>query len=78
MTLNTHISSPCTTASEARCHCGQLMAILKKDGVELKCKRCKRLVFIPFTVLSPTDRSNRSCGNAPEDEVPFVLTHDHS
>ena len=52
MAQGTEIASPCTTTSEARCHCGQLMAILKKDGVELKCKRCKRLVFIPFTVLS--------------------------
>jgi len=54
------------------------MAILKQNGVELKCKRCKRLVFIPFTVLNPTDRSNLSSRNAHEDEVPFVLTHDHS
>jgi len=52
MTRETEILSPCATASEARCHCGQLMALLKKDGVELKCKRCKRLVFIPFTSLS--------------------------
>lgn len=39
-------------ASEARCHCGQLMAILRKDGVELKCKRCKRLTLIPFSSMS--------------------------
>lgn len=35
--------------AEARCHCGQLMAILRKDGVELKCKRCKRITLIPFS-----------------------------
>ena len=33
---------------EARCECGQLIAKLRKDGVELKCKRCKRIVLIPF------------------------------
>jgi len=35
-------------SEEARCHCGHLVAILRKTGVELKCKRCKRLLFIPF------------------------------
>ncbi len=34
--------------SEARCHCGQLMAKLRREGIELKCKRCKRIVLIPF------------------------------
>lgn len=34
--------------TEARCHCGQLVAKLRRDGVELKCKRCKRIVLIPF------------------------------
>ena len=36
---------------EARCECGQLIAKLRKDGVELKCKRCKRIVLIPFESL---------------------------
>lgn len=35
-------------AHEARCECGQLVAKLRGDGVELKCKRCKRIVVIPF------------------------------
>ncbi|RMH37361.1 MAG: hypothetical protein D6690_03050 [Nitrospirae bacterium] len=38
-------------ANEARCHCGQLMAKLTEAGVELKCKRCKRLVLLPFASL---------------------------
>jgi phage FluMu protein Com len=33
---------------EARCHCGHLVAKLRRTGVELKCKRCKRLLLIPF------------------------------
>ncbi len=72
------ISSPCATPSEARCHCGQLIALLKKDGVELKCKRCKRLVFLHFTTLSPNDRSSLSIGSAPEDGMPCELTNDRS
>lgn len=35
--------------SEARCECGQLIAKLRRDGVELKCKRCKRIVVIPYS-----------------------------
>ena len=33
---------------EARCHCGHLMAKLRKGGVELKCKRCKRIIHLPL------------------------------
>jgi len=33
---------------EARCHCGHLIARLRKEGVELKCKRCKRIVILPL------------------------------
>lgn len=35
--------------SEARCECGQLMAKLRQDGIELKCKRCRRIVLLPFS-----------------------------
>ncbi|MGD9852542.1 MAG: hypothetical protein AB7T38_14885 [Nitrospirales bacterium] len=53
-------STPSPT--EARCHCGQLMAIMRKDGVELKCKRCKRITLIPFSSMSteptPTEVSH--------------------
>lgn len=38
-----------TNAShEARCLCGNLLARLRPDGVELKCRRCKRIVIIPW------------------------------
>lgn len=36
-------------ASEHRCDCGQLLARIVPQGVELKCKRCKRLSVIAFT-----------------------------
>lgn len=38
-----------TDRAEARCDCGQLIAKLRHDGVELKCKRCKRIVVIPYS-----------------------------
>jgi phage FluMu protein Com len=40
-----------TNRAEARCECGQLIAKLRHDGVELKCKRCKRIVVIPYSMV---------------------------
>ncbi|MGH9362312.1 MAG: hypothetical protein ACRD2T_10380 [Thermoanaerobaculia bacterium] len=34
---------------ELRCHCGSLMARLTPAGVELKCRRCKRVVVVPIS-----------------------------
>jgi phage FluMu protein Com len=31
-----------------RCGCGSLLARVVPDGVELKCRRCKRQVIVPF------------------------------
>ena len=31
-----------------RCSCGSLLARLVASGVELKCRRCKRIVVLPF------------------------------
>jgi len=33
---------------EVRCECGSLVAKLVESGVELKCRRCKRLALISF------------------------------
>jgi len=30
-----------------RCLCGSLMARISEEGIELKCKRCKRVHIIP-------------------------------
>ena len=32
---------------ELRCRCGSLMARMTAAGVELKCRRCKRVVVVP-------------------------------
>ena len=37
--------------SETRCECGQLIAKVRGQGLELKCKRCKRIVLIPFNAI---------------------------
>jgi phage FluMu protein Com len=31
-----------------RCCCGSLLARLVPDGVELKCRRCKRQIVVPL------------------------------
>jgi len=31
-----------------RCGCGSLLARVVAEGVELKCRRCKRQVIVPF------------------------------
>jgi len=36
---------------ETRCECGQLIAKVCGQGLELKCKRCKRMVIIPFSSI---------------------------
>jgi len=36
---------------ETRCECGQLIAKVRGLGLELKCKRCKRIVVIPFSSI---------------------------
>lgn len=41
-------AASCGDSGEARCECGQLIAKLRGNGIELKCKRCKRIVLIPF------------------------------
>ncbi|WP_447974142.1 hypothetical protein [Nitrospira sp. Kam-Ns4a] len=38
-------------ADEFRCECGQLMARWLQEGIQLKCKRCRRLVVIPFSEI---------------------------
>ena len=43
---------------ESRCVCGNLLARLTDSGVELKCRRCKRLVLIAwndFSDVQPRD-----------------------
>lgn len=33
---------------QIRCECGRLQARLTKDGVEIKCERCKRVKIVPL------------------------------
>ncbi len=41
--------------AEARCECGQLIAKLRGDMLEVKCKRCKRIVSISYDKLKESE-----------------------
>ncbi|MFQ5949477.1 MAG: hypothetical protein ACE5J1_02175 [Nitrospiria bacterium] len=42
-------TSRASDPNDFRCFCGSLIARFCKKGLELKCKRCKRLHIIPFS-----------------------------
>ena len=39
------------TADQCRCHCGSMLARMVRDGLELKCRKCKSLVLITHDEL---------------------------
>jgi hypothetical protein len=45
-------SSGAAAEHERRCPCGSLLARLRANGVELKCRRCKRVVVIPWATAA--------------------------
>ena len=36
---------------KVRCWCGRILAFVTKEGFELRCRRCARIILIPFTCL---------------------------
>jgi phage FluMu protein Com len=40
-------ATPAKEETALRCCCGSLLARLVADGVEIKCRRCKRQVILP-------------------------------
>ena len=51
MVSTTSPGSHSVDCGETRCECGQLIAKVRGQGLELKCKRCKRIVVIPFSSI---------------------------
>lgn len=51
MTSTTSPMNRFADCGETRCECGQLIAKVRDQGLELKCKRCKRIVVIPFSSI---------------------------
>jgi len=44
---------------DCRCRCGSLVARIVSEGVELRCRRCKRTLLVPWSARdgfeAPTD-----------------------
>jgi phage FluMu protein Com len=40
-----------TPAEQCRCECGNLLAKFVPEGIELKCRRCKRIVLLRFAEI---------------------------
>ena len=40
---------------DMRCGCGNLLARWVEGGVELKCRRCKRMVIVPIEGANPNE-----------------------
>lgn len=47
--------------AEARCECGQLVAKLRGGTLEVKCKRCKRIVTISYNRLKKHEVTIAPC-----------------
>jgi len=45
---NREVAAATKPDNSLRCSCGSLLARVVADGVELKCRRCKRQVVVPF------------------------------
>ena len=56
MVCTTSPISHSADCGETRCECGQLIAKVRGRGLELKCKRCKRIVVIPFSSIKGWSR----------------------
>jgi len=43
------------SSNETRCECGHLIAKIRGENLELKCKRCKRIVAIPYSRIKEAE-----------------------
>ena len=51
---------------QCRCHCGSMLARMVRDGLELKCRKCKSLVLITHEELIEMYRElNPTAAGAP-------------
>lgn len=54
-----HASASDTGSRESRCVCGSLLARITAEGVELKCRRCKRIVVVPWSQSDDDEAQHR-------------------
>ena len=56
----------CCEGEALRCACGSLVARHVSDGIELKCRRCKRIVIIPVSIEEGVASSSPPKGRRPQ------------
>ena len=56
--------------TELRCECGFLLCKLSEDAIEVKCRRCKRLVYVPVDDLPGRFQQNRDTHAEPRTRTP--------
>ena len=54
--------------TDARCHCGNLLARITSRGVEIKCRRCKRVHVVPLAAVTAGGRRGPPDPEPPDDE----------
>jgi len=57
------VKTPATTEAaegDCRCSCGRLLARLTRDGLEVKCRRCRRVLLIAWADIADEDGALRT------------------
>jgi len=44
---------------QCRCECGNLLAKMAPEGIEVKCRRCKRIVLLRFADIQGWEPLNK-------------------
>ena len=60
------------TGGDLRCLCGSLVAKVTKIGIELKCRRCKRVALIPLL-----EKEQRRLEETHPEVFRYRITFDH-
>lgn len=59
-----HCDSETPSPDDCRCRCGSLVARIVSGGVEIKCRRCKRDLLVPWSAregwVRPVEREERT------------------
>jgi len=64
--------------TEVRCECGFLLCMLGEETVEVKCRRCKRIVYIPIEGIEDRYTQNKikmaeRRSRPPERETTYIV-----
>ena len=58
--------TPAPHGEDCRCDCGGLVARIVEAGVELRCRRCKRTLLVPWSAREAWIRPVAHAGEGPQ------------